>query len=147
MNKMVTINSALDDETVELVCLEYNITPTKVRPKEDDSLDDDLPDDPKNMNNINISLAEVSECASRIRILNQAMYEHLNAMRKEMNSLNVSWLSESGETIRQKFNQFAGRFDSQKEQIDSYARFLDQTVSSYDSLETTINSNASGIQS
>jgi uncharacterized protein YukE len=99
------------------------------------------------MNNINISLAEVSECASRIRILNQAMYEHLNAMRKEMNSLNVSWLSESGETIRQKFNQFAGRFDSQKEQIDSYARFLDQTVSSYDSLETTINSNASGIQS
>jgi translation initiation factor IF-2 len=49
MNKMVTINSALDDETVELVCLEYNITPTKVRPKEDDSLDDDLPDDPKNM--------------------------------------------------------------------------------------------------
>ena len=45
--KMVTINTALDDDMVELVCLEYEIEPTKVKAREEDSLEDeDLPSDP-----------------------------------------------------------------------------------------------------
>ena len=44
--KMVTINSALDDDMVETVCLEYDIEPTKVEPKDEDSLEDEEPDDP-----------------------------------------------------------------------------------------------------
>ena len=99
------------------------------------------------MDRIHISLAEVSDCAGRIRNCNQQMYEQLNNMKKEMNATNASWLSEAGETIRTRFNQFASRFDIQKEIIDSYAKFLDMTVSSYDSLETAINTNASGMQS
>ncbi len=95
------------------------------------------------MNNIKISLAEVSNCAQAIRSLNQKMYEVLSLMKKDINDLNSSWLSDSGETIRQKFNHFASKFDVQKETIDTYAKFLDLTVSSYDSLETTINANAS----
>lgn len=98
------------------------------------------------MNNLKISLAEVSECAGRIRVLNQQMYDLLTEMKREMNGTNVSWISEAAETIRSRFNQFAMRFDIQKETIDAYARFLDMTVSSYDTLETTITSNASGIQ-
>ncbi len=95
------------------------------------------------MDNIKISLAEVSNCSQAIRTLNQKMYDLLVTMKKDMNDLNGSWISESGETIRQKFNQFANKFDIQKENIDSYSKFLDLTVSSYDSLETTINANAS----
>ncbi len=95
------------------------------------------------MDNIKISLAEVSNCSQVIRTLNQKMYDLLITMKKEMNDLNGSWISESGETIRQRFNQFATKFDIQKETIDSYSKFLDLTVSSYDSLETTINANAS----
>lgn len=98
------------------------------------------------MSTLKISLSEVSECASRIRTLNQQMYDQLMEMKKEMMDTNVSWISESGETIRSRFNQFASRFDTEKETIDSYARFLDLTVQSYDSLETSINSNASGIR-
>ena len=45
--KMVTINSSLDDDMVETVCLEYDIEPTKVKPKDEDSLEDEEPDDPK----------------------------------------------------------------------------------------------------
>lgn len=37
--KMVTINSALDDEMVELVCIGYDIEPTKVQEREEDSLE------------------------------------------------------------------------------------------------------------
>ncbi len=41
---MVTINSVLEDDMVEAICLEYDIEPTKVKPKELDSLKDDEPD-------------------------------------------------------------------------------------------------------
>lgn len=99
------------------------------------------------MSTLKISLAEVSECASRIRSLNQQMYDQLTEMKREMNSTNAAWISDAGETIRSRFNLFASRFDTERETIDSYAKFLDLTVQSYDSLETTINSNASGIQS
>ena len=36
--KMVTINTTLDDDMVELVCLEYEIEPTKVKAREEDIL-------------------------------------------------------------------------------------------------------------
>ncbi|MBR3203502.1 MAG: translation initiation factor IF-2 [Solobacterium sp.] len=39
--KMVTINTTLDDDMVELVCLEYEIEPTKVKAREVDSLEDE----------------------------------------------------------------------------------------------------------
>ena len=45
LSKMVTINSSLDDETVELVCMEYGIEVTKEEIKEEDSLVDDEIDD------------------------------------------------------------------------------------------------------
>ncbi len=49
LSKMVTINSSLDDETVELVCMEYGIDATKEEVPEDDSLEDDEIDDPKDL--------------------------------------------------------------------------------------------------
>ena len=49
MNKMVTINTALDDETVELVCMEYDIEAEKVKQHEEDSLEDDETDRPQDL--------------------------------------------------------------------------------------------------
>ncbi len=46
--KMVTINTALDDDTVELVCINYDIEPTKVKEREEDTLVFDG-DKPENM--------------------------------------------------------------------------------------------------
>ncbi len=45
LSKMVTINTSLDDETVELVCLEYGIDVTKEIVKDENSLEDDIIDD------------------------------------------------------------------------------------------------------
>ena len=98
------------------------------------------------MANINISLSEVSDAAARLRKLSQQMYDQLNEMKKEMNALSSTWLSDGSEEIRSKFNMFASRFEKHKEDIDSYAKVLELTVSSYDSLESTIASNASGMQ-
>ena len=92
------------------------------------------------MSNIQISLAEVSDTAAKLRSTNQLMYDDLSAMQKEITSLDGS------EEIRNRFQLFANRFEKYRVLIDSYAKFLDTTVSSYDSLESTITGNASGIQ-
>lgn len=98
------------------------------------------------MSNIQISLQEVQDTANQLRSLNMLMDEELNAMKSEMNRLDSSWISDGSLEIRNKFNLFSSRFEKQKETINQYAKFLDLAVSSYDTLETTITSNASGMQ-
>lgn len=98
------------------------------------------------MANIQISLQEVQDTANQLRSLNMLMDEELNAMKSEMNRLDSSWISDGSLEIRNKFNLFSSRFEKQKETINQYAKFLDLSVSSYDTLETTITSNASGMQ-
>ena len=98
------------------------------------------------MANIQISLQEVQDTANQLRSLNMLMDEELNAMKSEMNRLDSSWISDGYLEIRNKFNLFSSRFEKQKETINQYAKFLDLAVSSYDTLETTITSNASGMQ-
>lgn len=98
------------------------------------------------MANIQISLQEVQDTANQLRSLNMLMDEELNVMKSEMNRLDSSWISDGSLEIRNKFNLFSTRFEKQKETINQYAKFLDLAVSSYDTLETTITSNASGMQ-
>lgn len=98
------------------------------------------------MANIQISLQEVQDTANQLRSLNMLMDEELNAMKSEMNRLDSSWISDGSLEIRNKFNLFSSRFEKQKETLNQYAKFLDLAVSSYDTLETTITSNASGMQ-
>ena len=98
------------------------------------------------MANIQISLQEVQDTANQLRSLNMLMDEELNAMKSDMNRLDSSWISDGSLEIRNKFNLFSSRFEKQKETINQYAKFLDLAVSSYDTLETTITSNASGMQ-
>ncbi len=47
--KMVTINSVLDDDMVETVCITYEIEPTKVEEKDEDSLEDEESDKPEDL--------------------------------------------------------------------------------------------------
>lgn len=49
MGTMVTINTSLDDETVELIAMEYDITPTKVEPVDALTLEDTIEDDPSTL--------------------------------------------------------------------------------------------------
>ena len=49
MGTVVNINTTLDDETVELICMEYNITPTKVEAVDLLTLEDDKEDAPETL--------------------------------------------------------------------------------------------------
>ena len=94
------------------------------------------------MDNLKISLAGVKDTSGAIRVCNEQIYSALIEAKKQMNDLAMVWQSDGSEAIRQRFNQFAAQFETQKQFIESYARFLDTAVSSYDTLEATIQNNA-----
>ena len=94
------------------------------------------------MDSLKISLAGVKETSGAIRVCNEQIYSTLIEAKKQMNDLAMVWQSDGSEAIRQRFNQFAMQFETQKQIIESYARFLDTAGSSYDTLETTIQNNA-----
>ena len=97
------------------------------------------------MSSINISLNEVNDLSNEIKRINTNILDILNYAKQEMMSLSNDWQSSGSEMIRNRFQYFSNKFIEQKDVIDSYARFLDYTVASYDSLETTITKNASSI--
>ena len=98
------------------------------------------------MAGIRISFDEVTAAAAKIRQLNDAIYDHVKSMEREMESLDGTWVSSGSNEIRERFRLFARRFEEQKEVIESYADFLDMTVLSYDTLETVIHANAAEMQ-
>ena len=95
------------------------------------------------MSEIKISLADVASTASKLRYYNSNLDDILASVNKLMNDLNNVWDSESEETLLGRFRHFAQKFLNESDVIESYAKFLDNTVASYDSLESTIVSNAS----
>ncbi len=94
-------------------------------------------------NEINITLSELSECASAIRNYNASLDDILSSVSKAMHEINSIWKSDGEEALLSRFDRFATRFIDESEVIESYAKFLDSTVSDYDSLESTIVANAS----
>ena len=98
------------------------------------------------MDEIRITLAELSDTAAQMRnynaTLNSTLDEILSFVKKTMNDLQVVWESDGEFTLLNAFNKFSTKFIEESEVIESYARFLDDTVNNYDSLESTIVSNA-----
>ena len=95
------------------------------------------------MNEIKITLSELSDSASAIRNYNATLDDILSNVSKAMHELNSVWQSDGEETLLSRFDHFATRFVDESEVIESYAKFLDSTVTDYDSLESTIVANAS----
>ncbi len=95
------------------------------------------------MEDIRITLPEVSSSAGAMRSINASLDDTLNSISKMMNDLSSVWKGTAGEAIVQRFKTFSSRFIDESETIEEYAKFLDYTVSSYDSLESTLTNNAS----
>lgn len=92
---------------------------------------------------LKISLPDVQTTAAAIRNYNQNLDETLSYVSKLMNELHSIWLSDGEEALISRFQNFSNKFISESETIEAYAKFLDDTVANYDSLESTIEANAS----
>ncbi|QMV40487.1 pore-forming ESAT-6 family protein [Cohnella cholangitidis] len=95
---------------------------------------------------ISISLGAVAKSASTIRNLNTSLNSRLDEIKKEMGNLSSTWQSDASNTIRNNFNALAPRFEEYQKVIESYAKFLDNTVANYEAAENAINSNASAFK-
>lgn len=98
------------------------------------------------MSDIRITLPEVSATAGQIRSINANMDEILHQVLRNMQDLNNVWKGNAGETIVSRFMKFSNKFLDESETIEDYAKYLDYTVSSYDSIESTLTSNASSFE-
>jgi len=99
-----------------------------------------------NVEGISISLEEVKSSAGTIRTINNGLDAKLAEVKKAMNDMSNSWKSPAGETIKAKFTALEPKFQEYKEIIESYAKFLDTTVDSYQATENAVNNNASAFK-
>ena len=94
------------------------------------------------MPDIKITFAEVKNKTSQIRKHNAVLTDTLHQIKAAINALEADWTSDTSDTIRSKITGMQPKFDSYKEVIESYAKFLDNTVAQYEQTEGTLNSNA-----
>lgn len=91
---------------------------------------------------IKISTQVLLDTAKKVRDINGTMDEKLADCNKEMNNLESTWKSDAASDIRSAMNALKPRFAEYKAVIESYAKFLDNTAQSYETTESTIQTNA-----
>lgn len=94
------------------------------------------------MPDIKITFAEVRSKTQQIRSHNKTLDNTLTQIKNTINALESDWTSDTSDTIRAKITGMQPKFDTYREVIESYAKFLDNTVEQYESTEGTLQSNA-----
>lgn len=94
------------------------------------------------MPDIKITFEEVRGKTKQIRSHNEKLTDTLQQIKSAINALEAEWTSDTSDTIRSKITAMQPKFDTYREVIESYAKFLDNTVAKYESTEGTLQSNA-----
>ena len=92
---------------------------------------------------IQVSTQVLVDTATEVRSINNTLDAKLADCNKSMNDLEATWKSDAASDIRANMNALKPRFEEYKSVIESYCKFLDTTAQSYESTESTIQSNAS----
>ena len=77
-----------------------------------------------------------------MRDKNKQLDQILTDTKNAINSLEADWSSDTSITIRDKITGMQPTFDTYREVIESYAKFLDSAIAQYESTEATLNTNA-----
>ena len=91
---------------------------------------------------IKISTQVLVDTAEKVRNCNKNMDERLADINKAMNDLEATWKSQGANSIREAMNAMKPRFEQYKNVVESYAKFLVSTAQSYETTESTVNTNA-----
>ena len=95
------------------------------------------------MADIKITFSELRDKTGELRRHNDTLTTTLADIKAAINALEAQWTSDTSDTIRAKITGMQPKFETYKEVIESYAKFLDNTVAQYEQTESTLNSNAS----
>lgn len=92
---------------------------------------------------LSISFDDVRAKAGRIRDLNRTLREKLNEFQRTVTSLDGKYISDTSTTIREKASALTPKFSKYEEDISAYAAFLDKVALTYQSMEGSLQANAS----
>lgn len=95
------------------------------------------------MPDIKITFQELTGKTAQIRSHNTKLDETLKSIKNAINALEADWTSDTSDTIRGKITAMEPKFKSYYEAIESYAKFLDNAVISYQLTESTLQTGAS----
>ncbi len=95
---------------------------------------------------IKISTQVLVDTATKVREINKNLDDKLAEINRNMNSLESSWKSDAATDIRAAMNALKPRFEQYKQVVESYAKFLNNTASNYDTTESTVQNNASAFK-
>lgn len=95
---------------------------------------------------IKISTQVLVDTATKVREINKNLDDKLAEINSNMNSLQSSWKSDAATDIRAAMNALKPRFEQYKQVVESYAKFLNNTASNYDTTESTVQNNASAFK-
>ena len=98
------------------------------------------------MDTLTITLEEVSQTAAKLRAHNAQLNECLQDIYHCMNQLVDEWQSPAATTIQMKFQGMLPIFDRYREVVEAYAKFLDQSVATYRTMESRLNTRAEAFQ-
>ncbi len=90
------------------------------------------------MEQIQISLAGLSKTAESIRTINEQLNLYMQQIVKQMDDLDSLWQSPAAQAIHMQFSGMLPIIQNHKEVIESYAKFLDATVTTYEDAEMKI---------
>ena len=95
---------------------------------------------------IQISTQVLLDTAEKVRNINATLDTKLAEINKSMNDLEATWKSDAATDIRAAMNALKPRFEEYKAVVESYAKFLVNTAQSYESTESSIQSNANAFK-
>ena len=94
------------------------------------------------MPDIKITFQALRDKTQQLRDKNTQLDQILTDTKNAINSLEADWSSDTSITIRDKITGMQPTFDTYREVIESYAKFLDSAIAQYESTEATLNTNA-----
>lgn len=94
------------------------------------------------MADIKISFSEVRAKAAQIRALNQNMSQAISGVKSVLNTIEAEWSSDAADAMAAHMAAMGPKFNSHYEVVESYAKFLDNTVAQYEALERELRSAA-----
>lgn len=94
------------------------------------------------MYDIKITFQELADKTAQVRSHNTKLDDLLHEIKNTINALESDYTSDTSDTIRNGITGLEPKFKSYYEAIESYAKFLDNVITSWRLAEDTINKGA-----
>lgn len=95
---------------------------------------------------LSITFEQVLSDANKMNSCDTKFTEDLNAILARMKTLNNTWKSDTANSFYSTFSNLSKVFQQYHATVENYTKFLKSTVTTYETMENKLNSNAKQFQ-